>query len=77
MSYTTKAEMLSETRKAAKELGMTFKVDDSRYLNGQTAYMLTNRKTGEVLSRNYTVSNGYESAMSGCFAKISSEAGLA
>ena len=64
MSNQVKA--LSEVRAYAKNLGMTFKRQNAT-INGKTAYLLTNRKTGVVLAKNLTVSTAYEEMLSGYF----------
>lgn len=73
MSYMTRAEMLSETRKIAAGLGLTFKEDGSRRFYNGKAYMLTNRKTGEVIMRNMTLDMGHENALNGYFAHVKAQ----
>ena len=57
--YITTNEMLKETRLTAKEQGMTFK-DQGGFWQGKKAYMLVDRKTGDVISENFTILQGYE-----------------
>lgn len=66
----SKAQVLSETRAIARNLGMTFRVNDSASLNNQPLYDLVNRKTGDVISKNFTLAMGYENALSGYFAEV-------
>lgn len=75
MAYLTKAEVLKETRKIARDLGLTFKVDDTT-LNGNKTYVLTNRKTGKVLMSNMTLDTGYHNALNGYFHQFAREEGL-
>lgn len=69
MSNFTQAQALSEIRAYAKNLGMTFKRQNAT-INGQAAYMLTNRKTGEVLAKNFTLWTAYENMQSGYFNQV-------
>jgi hypothetical protein len=69
MKTFTYSEALQETRKIARELGMTFKKQRG-YINGKQAYMLINRQSGEELVTNMTLWNSYENALSGYFDKI-------
>lgn len=72
MSNFTQAQALSEIRAYAKNLGMTFKRQNAT-INGQAAYMLTNRKTGEVLAKNFTIWTAYENVQCGYFDKVAQE----
>ena len=67
MSNQVKA--LSEVRAYAKNLGMTFKRQNAT-INGKTAYLLTNRKTGVVLAKNLAVSTSYEEMQTGYFDQL-------
>ena len=69
MSYFTQAKALSEVRAYAKNLGMTFKRQNAT-INGKTAYLLTNRKTGVVLAKNLAVSTAYEEMQTGYFDQL-------
>ena len=69
MTNFTQAQALSEIRTYAKNLGMTFKSQNAT-INGQAAYMLTNRKTGEVLAKNFTLWTAYENMQSGYFNQV-------
>ena len=51
--------MLKEARLKAKEQGMTFK-EQGGFWQGKKAYMLVDRKTGETISSDFTLLNGYE-----------------
>ena len=62
----TTKELLAELRTYAKTLGMTFKRQNAT-INGKTAYMLTNRKTGAVLAKNLTLATAYDSMQEGYF----------
>ena len=62
----TTKELLAKLRTYAKTLGMTFKRQNAT-INGKVAYMLTNRKTGEVLAKNLTLSSAYDSMQEGYF----------
>lgn len=59
MCHPTKAEMLKTLRAAAKERGLTFK-EQNAYINGKQAYIITKRKTGEVLSKNHTLQSAFD-----------------
>ena len=65
----TTKELLTELRTYAKTLGMTFKRQNAT-INGKTAYMLTNRKTGTVLAKNLTLATAYDSMQSGYFDEV-------
>lgn len=69
MTNFTQAQALSEIRAYAKNLGMTFKRQNAT-INGKSAYMLTNRKTGEVLAKNLTLWTAYENVQSGYFNQV-------
>ena len=69
MTNFTQAQALSEIRAYAKNLCMTFKVQNAT-INGKQAYMLTNRKTGVVLAKNFTLWTAYENMQSGYFDKV-------
>lgn len=62
-NYTQK-EAAKEIRKIARENGMTFKKQNA-YINGQQAYMFTNRRTGEKVITNCTFWSAYENCMNG------------
>jgi len=72
MNILTQAKVLSEIRSYAKNLGMTFKRQKAT-INGQAAYMLTNRKTGEVLAKNFTLWTAYENMQSGYFNQVATK----
>lgn len=63
MLLTTQKDKLKYLRKVCKENGMTFKKNDSFWLNGKNCYMVVDRKSGEVLSRNMTISEAYDLEM--------------
>ena len=69
MSNFTQAQALSEIKAYAKNIGMTFKRQNAT-INGKAAYMLTNRKTGVVLAKNFTVWTAYENVQSGYFDQV-------
>ena len=69
MTNFTQAHALSEVRTYARSLGMTFKRQNAT-INAQAAYMLTNRKTGEVLAKNFTLWTAYDNMQSGYFDKV-------
>ena len=69
MTNFTQAQAVSEIRAYARNLGMTFKRQNAT-INGQAAYMLTNRKTGEVLAKNFTLWTAYENMQSGYFNQV-------
>ena len=69
MTNLTQAQALSEIRAYTRNLGMTFKRQNAT-INGKTAYMLTNRRTGEVLSKNFTLCTAYDNMQSGYFDKV-------
>ena len=69
MNNLTQAQALSEIRTYARNLGMTFKRQNVT-INGQAAYMLTNRKTGEVLAKSFNLFTAYDSMKSGYFDKV-------
>lgn len=72
MNTLTQSKALSEIRSYAKNLGMTFKRQNAT-INGQAAYMLTNRKTGEVLAKNFTLWTAYEDMQSGYFNQVATK----
>ncbi len=63
MNY-SKTEAMKEIRKAAKDVGLTFKVSNTRF-NGAYLYKLIVRKTGEVVMSNYQFSSAYNDFCSG------------
>ena len=69
MTHFTQAQALSEIRAYARNLGMTFKRQNAT-INGKAAYMLINRKTGEVLAKNFTLWTAYENMQSGYFNQV-------
>lgn len=73
MTTLNKTQILSETRAIARDLGMTFRLDNTMTLNSQPAYELVDRKTGKVLDSNFTLERGYENAISGYFAKTAAK----
>jgi len=72
MNTLTHSKALSEIRAYAKFFGMTFKRQNAT-INGQAAYMLTNRKTGEVLAKNFTLWAAYDNMQSGYFDKVATK----
>ena len=66
MTNFTQAQGLYEIRAYARNLGMTFKRQNAK-INGQAAYMLINRKTGEVLAKNFTLWSAYNNMQAGYF----------
>ena len=70
MTNFTQAQALCEIRAYAKNLGMTFMRQQNATINGQAAYMLTNRKTGAVLAKNFTLWTAYDNMQSGYFDKV-------
>lgn len=75
MSNFTTAKALPEIRAYAKNLGMTFKRQNAT-INGQAAYMLTKRGSGEVLLKNFTLWIAYNAMLGGCFDKVARDASL-
>lgn len=73
MTTLNKSEVLSETRAIARQLGMTFRVDDSIMINNEPAYELIDRETGARLAKTFTLDLGYENALSGYFSKVAEE----
>ena len=69
MTNFTQAQALSEIRAYARNLGMIFKRQNAT-TNGKAAYMLTNRKTGEVLAKNFTLWTAYDNMQSGYFNQV-------
>lgn len=69
MSNFTYAQALSEIKSYAKNLGLTFKCQNAT-INGKQAYMLTDRKTGLVVAKNFTLWSAYEDMQRGYFDKV-------
>jgi len=65
MSTLTNNETIKECRAAAKAVGLTFKEDTSLTINGAKAYKFTDRKTGETVLSNCTLSSAYNNVCSG------------
>jgi G:T-mismatch repair DNA endonuclease (very short patch repair protein) len=63
MNY-SKAQAGKQIRKAAKDVGLTFKITRTR-LNGTPLYELVVRKTGEVVMSNYQFWTAYNDFCSG------------
>jgi len=72
MTILNKKQVLSETRKIAAELGLTFK-EQLSYINNQKAYKVIHRKSGKLLSSNMTLSMGYENGLCGYFYQLASD----
>lgn len=51
---------LSYLRKVCTANGLTFKQDDTCYINGNKSYMVVNKDTGKVLSKNHTLDSAYD-----------------
>jgi len=64
MQNYTQAEAAKEIRLIAKNAGLTFKRQNAR-INGNQAYMFTNRDTGETVISNCTFWSAYECCLSG------------
>jgi len=58
------SQVIKEIRKTARNVGLTFKVSNTR-LNGALLYKLCNRKTGEVIISNYQLGTAYNDCCSG------------
>ena len=67
MSYTNQ-QVIKEIRSMAKSAGLTFKQDKSTRLTGAYLWVFADRKTGEVVIRNCTLSTAYEDVCSGFIA---------
>ena len=61
---------ISYLRVAAKDLGLTF-TDQKTYIDNQRAYCLVSRKTGDIVSKGYTVASALEAQTSGQWNKLS------
>jgi len=57
-------ETLKEIRKAAREVGLTLKKQNSR-INGAQAWKFIDRETGETVMSNCTLSSAYNNVCSG------------
>ena len=57
-------DIIKETRKIARENGLTFKKQNVK-INGKQAYMFTDRKTGEIRYSNFTLYSAWENCLSG------------
>jgi len=67
MSYTNQ-QAIKEIRSTAKSVGLTFKQDKSIRLNGAYLWIFSDRKTGELVMSNCTLSGAYENICSGFIA---------
>ena len=61
----TNNEVIKECRQAAREAGLTFKVDHYARVNRQTAYEFTQRDSGTVVLTNCTLNMAYDNVCSG------------
>ena len=59
-----KAEALKEIRRAAKDVGLTFKQSNTR-LNGAYLFKLVDRKSGQTVMSNYQFWTAYSDYCSG------------
>jgi len=58
--YNTQQEKLANLRATCAQHGLTFKKDDSLYLNGKAAYMIVIRGTDETISLNHTIDSAFD-----------------
>ena len=72
--------MLSEVKNHVAKLGFTFKVNDKKYISGQTCYKLCKRYTDEVITdkygnnlSNFTLETGYENMINGYFDSLAND----
>lgn len=76
----TNKQALSEVKNYVAKLGFTFKVNDSKYINGKTCYKLCKRYTDDVITdkygnslSNFTIDTGYENMLSGYFVQLAQD----
>ena len=81
MTYYNKAMMLKEIKADARTNGFTFKVNNKKYINNNTCYMLIKRysnngvivdKWGKRLN-NFTLQSAYECMQTGYFITLKEE----
>lgn len=78
--YITQKQALSEVKNHVAKLGFTFKVNDKKYINGQTCYKLCKRYTNDVIIdkygnslSNFTLATGYDNMLSGYFDQLAQD----
>lgn len=59
MLLTTQKDRLKYLRKVCKDNGLVFKRDTNYWLSNKPCYMITDRETGNILSRYYTIDSAY------------------
>jgi len=69
MKKITLALALATVRSAAANNGMTFKVQDTR-IDGIQLYKFINRKSGKILSENFTIWSAYDYYLTGRIEKL-------
>jgi hypothetical protein len=58
-------DSMAYVRKCAKNVGLTFKKDNTATINGVAAYKFIDRNSGLVVGCNYTLSSAFEDCCSG------------